>query len=150
MTGAALTKMSTRIKTRGMMSSAQKPNVTHLFRIARRALRRSNSLGAKGLATRVAELEMARSAFMSGLVGLFDTLDDQIGGHVDAARDQEQHDAENEEHAVMLAAGHSLAHLRRDSGGHSSHRVGQDSRDAVIMARGQEQRHGFSYCPAHS
>src|ERR1043165_7845996 len=117
----ALMKISTRIATSGTIRTAQKPNMIHLFRMARRALRCSNSLGAKGLpAMGAAEIGMARSLFILNLIRLFDSLDDQVRGHINAAGNYEQHDAKHKEHAVMVAAVDGLAHLRRDGGGHRS------------------------------
>src|SRR5438093_10490249 len=111
--------------TSGMTSRAQKPNMIHLLSTARRALRRSNSLGANGLAAAGAPAGtgMARAAvsFMSHLVRLLYSLDDQIGGHIDAAGDYEQDDAKDEEHPIMVAAVAALAHRGRDGRRHRSH-----------------------------
>src|SRR6266849_6984074 len=113
-------KISSKMRSKGMIRTAQKPNMIHLLRMARRALRRSNSLGAKGLATVETGTGMARSARMSDLVGFFDPFDDEIGRHVDRTGDDEEHDAEDEENAVMIAPVDSLAHFRGDGSGHRS------------------------------
>src|SRR5439155_19837900 len=109
--------MCKRIAISGTTSTRQKPNVTHLPALARRALRRSNSLGPNGLTEREAGVATA-SLFMSRLVGLLHALDDQIGSHVDAAGNDEQHDPEDEQHAVMFSAIDGLAHLSGDRRGH--------------------------------
>src|ERR1051325_5239636 len=109
--------MSTRMRTRGMTSTAQKANMSHLLREAARTLRRSNSLGAKGLVSHVAG-RLVFAWFISNLVGLLHAFDDEVGGDIDAAGDDEQHDTQDEQRAVMVAAMHGLTHLGGDGGGH--------------------------------
>src|SRR6266545_1635600 len=125
-TGAAFTKMSTRMRTSGTTRMRQKPNMSHLLKMSRRALRRSKSVAANGF--------VMVAAVMSRLVGLLDSLDDEVGGDVDAARDDEQHDAQDEEHAIMVVAMNGLAHLRRDGGRHGAHRVGEGQGNPVAVS----------------
>ena len=91
-----------------------------------------------------------RSRFMSRFVALFHAFDDEVGGDVDAAGDDEEHDAEDEEHAVMLVAVDGLAHLGGDGRGHGADGIGERLRDAVAVAGGEQHGHRFADGAAHA
>src|SRR5436190_16781412 len=103
--------MSTKMTIRGRASTTQNPNMIHLLRVTRRALRPSNSPAAKGFASKAAGLAGAMTSLISRVVGLLHPLDDEIGGHVEATGDDKQHDAQDEQHPVVRPAIDRLAHL---------------------------------------
>src|SRR5258705_8376509 len=88
--------MSTKRASRGITRSAQKPNMSHLLRVVRRALRRSKSLGAKGFTSAV-----ATAASILRFASFLDPLDDDVGDHIDAAGDDKKHNAEDEQYLVV-------------------------------------------------
>src|SRR4030095_5268818 len=122
-------KMSTTMRSSGTTSSMQKPHMIHLLRFAARDRRRSWALGGKGFTDN--DVEMAAASLMSGFAPFFHSLDDDVRGHIDAARDDEQHDAQDEEHAVVFIAIDGLSHFRGDGGGHRAHRIRKRLGNAV-------------------
>src|SRR5437764_1492912 len=105
-----------RIATSGITSNRQKPNMIHLLRIAARARRRSKSVDAKGFATLGAGLLSGEEMLASilALVCFFDPLHDQVGCHVDAAGDHEQHDSQHKQHSIMIVPKRSFTHFGRN------------------------------------
>src|SRR5688572_9836500 len=102
--------MSTRIASSGMTSNRQKPSVIHFRRASAAFFFNSNSPAAKGFSTGL--VAMAGAVSMSGFVRFLHALHDEIAGDVDGTGYDEEDDAEDEQHLVMLAAVHGLAHFR--------------------------------------
>ena len=76
-------------------------------------------------------------------------LDHEVGRQVDDERHQEQHQADDEQHAIVGVAFHRLAQLGGDGGRQRADRIEQAVRDLDRVAGGHQHGHGFADRPAH-